>query len=342
LGNVTAVVTGRLLNGNGPSPWQPELLSAQGYEPFGSLLPGRNYSSDSYRFGFNGQEKVDEVNGSAGTHNTALFWEYDTRIGRRWNLDPKPNPSVSQYACFANNPIWFIDVLGDTTKVGNWIRQNLPGLIAAPLAGLVDGAEGLGRATGRLFSGDKAGARKGLADAGAGGLSMVGLADFFTGKPKDTGGLPTQGNLPPTLSKELVDIQTKVWDEHPDAATNGMHAWHAGTNAALANKLGPFGSIGVFLGGLWHESPLDAVSFRGEQNAQGTVNHIADSFMDIVANGFGIGVGLLLPRRWAINVSVRVGNQIPGPGDPDPTGHGGGLYRDNPHPSVNWGATPQW
>lgn len=62
LGNVAAVVTGRLLDGNGSgTPKQAELLSAQGYEPFGSLLPGRNYSSDSYRFGFNGKEKDDEV-----------------------------------------------------------------------------------------------------------------------------------------------------------------------------------------------------------------------------------------------------------------------------------------
>ena len=66
------------------------------------------------RFGFNGQEKVDEISGS-GNHNTALFWEYDTRLGRRWNLDPKPNPSISNYACFGNNPIINIDILGDTT-----------------------------------------------------------------------------------------------------------------------------------------------------------------------------------------------------------------------------------
>jgi hypothetical protein len=46
LGNVCAVVTGRLLDGNGGStPKQAELLSAQGYEAGGSLLPGRNYSS---------------------------------------------------------------------------------------------------------------------------------------------------------------------------------------------------------------------------------------------------------------------------------------------------------
>src|SRR5690606_26059713 len=43
----------------------------------------------------------------------ALFWEYDTRLGRRWNLDPKPQISISDYAAFGNNPIWYNDVLGD-------------------------------------------------------------------------------------------------------------------------------------------------------------------------------------------------------------------------------------
>lgn len=68
-----------------------------------------------YRFGYNGQEMSNEISG-IGNHNTALFWEYDTRLGRRWNLDPKPNVSISGYAAFANNPIWFSDPLGDTTQ----------------------------------------------------------------------------------------------------------------------------------------------------------------------------------------------------------------------------------
>lgn len=67
---------------------------------------------NAYAFGFNGQEKVDEVKGS-GNHNTALFWEYDTRLGRRWNLDPVKKPWQSDYACFSNSPIWKIDPNGD-------------------------------------------------------------------------------------------------------------------------------------------------------------------------------------------------------------------------------------
>jgi hypothetical protein len=40
-----------------------------------------------YRYGFNGQQKDEEIAGK-GNHNTALFWEYDMRLGRRWNVDP--------------------------------------------------------------------------------------------------------------------------------------------------------------------------------------------------------------------------------------------------------------
>ena len=48
---------------------------------------------------------------------TAEFWQYDARLGRRFNQDPKPNPSISYYACFANNPIWYNDPHGDSIEV---------------------------------------------------------------------------------------------------------------------------------------------------------------------------------------------------------------------------------
>ncbi len=81
-------------------------------------MPGRKYAaaSSSYRYGFNGQMKDDEIS-EAGNSYTAEFWQYDSRLGRRWNQDPKPLPSVSNYACFANNPIFFADPKGDTAAV---------------------------------------------------------------------------------------------------------------------------------------------------------------------------------------------------------------------------------
>lgn len=43
---------------------------------------------------------------------TAAFWEYDARLGRRWNVDPMTYPWQSSYAAFNNNPIIFVDPLG--------------------------------------------------------------------------------------------------------------------------------------------------------------------------------------------------------------------------------------
>ncbi|MBK8659367.1 MAG: hypothetical protein IPN22_11005 [Bacteroidetes bacterium] len=75
------------------------------------LMPGRSYNSAEYRYGFNGQEKDDEVYGS-GNITTAEFWQYDTRLGRRWNVDPLTYEWQSSYAAFNNNPVYFNDPLG--------------------------------------------------------------------------------------------------------------------------------------------------------------------------------------------------------------------------------------
>ncbi len=68
-----------------------------------------------YRFGFNGQHKDNEI-ANIGNHNTALFWEYDTRLGRRWNLDPVKKNDESPYCTFSGNPIYFSDMYGDDGK----------------------------------------------------------------------------------------------------------------------------------------------------------------------------------------------------------------------------------
>lgn len=71
-----------------------------------------NTGGDRYRFGYNGQEKTNEIAG-IGNHNTALFWEYDTRLARRWNIDPVDQMRISNYACFGDNPIVYADLLGN-------------------------------------------------------------------------------------------------------------------------------------------------------------------------------------------------------------------------------------
>ena len=78
-------------------------------------MPGRKFTqvNSTYRYGFNGQEKSNEID-PADNLTTAEYWEYDSRLGRRWNIDPKPTYGVSVYAAFLNNPILVSDVKGDS------------------------------------------------------------------------------------------------------------------------------------------------------------------------------------------------------------------------------------
>src|SRR5690606_35298 len=65
---------------------------------------------DNYRFGFNGQEKDNEVK---GVGNSLDFGAriYDSRLGRWMSLDPLATkyPSLTPYNFTGNNPIFFVD-----------------------------------------------------------------------------------------------------------------------------------------------------------------------------------------------------------------------------------------
>jgi len=80
---------------------------------YGSIIEDRQFKSQDYKYGFNGQEKDDDISGVDGANTTADFWEYDSRTGRRWNLDPKPIAGISDYSSFVGNPIMHEDHNGD-------------------------------------------------------------------------------------------------------------------------------------------------------------------------------------------------------------------------------------
>jgi RHS repeat-associated protein len=105
------------------------------YYSFGSLQPGRGvFSSDGYRYKFNGCESDDEVHGSAGTSYAADFRMFDSRLGRWLSIDPIVKPWESPYAGFANNPIVFSDpsglTPGNTHEKGQVAQQTESGLDA--------------------------------------------------------------------------------------------------------------------------------------------------------------------------------------------------------------------
>jgi RHS repeat-associated protein len=116
LGNVLATVDDKKLavdsnNDALTDYYNADVISAQDYSSFGAAMPGRTYNSGLSKYGFNGQLKSDEI---GADQYTAEFWQYDSRLGRRWNIDPIPNTSISPYATFNNNPIRFSDALGDS------------------------------------------------------------------------------------------------------------------------------------------------------------------------------------------------------------------------------------
>jgi hypothetical protein len=73
--------------------------------------PGRKFvkGSSKYRYSINGQEKETELNENT---TTAEYWEYDSRIRRRWNVDPIIKKYESPYSCFGNSPIRVVDKNG--------------------------------------------------------------------------------------------------------------------------------------------------------------------------------------------------------------------------------------
>ncbi len=70
-------------------------------------------NEDRYHYGYNGQMKVNEWAG-LGNHTSALFWEYDARIGRRLNRDPIAKAWASDFSTFSNNPLIYADPNGNT------------------------------------------------------------------------------------------------------------------------------------------------------------------------------------------------------------------------------------
>lgn len=77
-------------------------------------MPGRSFvGANGYRYGFNGQEKDDEVKGSG---NNLDFTQriYDPRLGKFFSIDPltKKYPELTPYQFASNRPIDGIDMDG--------------------------------------------------------------------------------------------------------------------------------------------------------------------------------------------------------------------------------------
>ena len=97
--------------------------------PFGMLVPNRHGSSNSYRYGFQGQEKDDELKGEGNSLNYT-FRMHDPRVGRFFAIDPLAGhyPHNSPYAFSENIVINAVELEGlekvyvyNSWKDGKWI-----------------------------------------------------------------------------------------------------------------------------------------------------------------------------------------------------------------------------
>ena len=79
------------------------------------LVPNRHGSSNSYRYGYQGSEKDDEVKGNGNNYMTH-YRHLDPRVGRWMSRDPKFTAFETPYSSMSNNPILYNDKLGDTIR----------------------------------------------------------------------------------------------------------------------------------------------------------------------------------------------------------------------------------
>ncbi len=118
-GNVMAVISDRKEgvdeNGDGVVEYyNPDVVNAVDYFPFGSQMPGRTYSGeDKYRYGFNGKENDNEVKGEGNQQDYGMRI-YDPRIAKFLSLDPltAKYPELTPYQFASNRPIDGIDLDG--------------------------------------------------------------------------------------------------------------------------------------------------------------------------------------------------------------------------------------
>lgn len=112
--------------------YEPDIVSAQEYYPFGMGMPGRSLNRSKYRFGFNGKENDNEVMGEDGQQDYGMRF-YEPRLGRFLSIDPLAGsyPELTPYQFASNTPVKAIDLDGAETveepSLGAYIWLGLTG-----------------------------------------------------------------------------------------------------------------------------------------------------------------------------------------------------------------------
>jgi|GEM_PF-3482991 len=105
-------------------------LYAQDYFPFGSVMQGRAWNNEKYRFGFNGKEEDTEGMGGGGSTYDYGFRIYNPSLGKFLSVDPlSPNyPWYTPYQFAGNKVIEAIDIDGlEEFLIQNFYLKNSSG-----------------------------------------------------------------------------------------------------------------------------------------------------------------------------------------------------------------------
>jgi RHS repeat-associated protein len=101
----------------------------------------RSWSVSSYRYGFNGMERDDEVKGSGNSYDFGARI-YDSRLGRWMSRDAYEvrHPQLTTYGFAANNPILLIDVGGNDWFLTSWTTDAQKAAFKGIIENRFDGA----------------------------------------------------------------------------------------------------------------------------------------------------------------------------------------------------------
>jgi RHS repeat-associated protein len=109
--------------------FNPDVFAFNDYYPYGMLLNNRHGSvdADAYRYGFQGQERDDEVKGEGNSYNYK-YRMHDPRLGRFFAVDPLAQLYTwnSTYAFSENRVIDGIDLEGSEWKSKNKWSDVMP------------------------------------------------------------------------------------------------------------------------------------------------------------------------------------------------------------------------
>jgi RHS repeat-associated protein len=95
-----------------------DVVSYSDYSPYGTLLDSRHGNDNTYRYGFQGQERDDEIKGAGNSYNYE-YRMHDPRIGRFFAVDPlaPKYPYLTPYQFASNSPIYMLEVEGLEGKI---------------------------------------------------------------------------------------------------------------------------------------------------------------------------------------------------------------------------------